>query len=401
MNPRFARMIAWSLVGLFFILAAVGLTLQAIANAPYAGTPLPALIFLVILLGVWIVTGALIVSRHPHHPVGWLLCAGLFSPAFDMLAAGYAAYDTYVFSGSLPGVELALVWLKLGSLGALGNVAFTLIILLFPDGSFPSPRWRRLAWLTVGTLLLLLPLQAVEPGPLDAAFLTDRTSPLGVSASLWVFLKPLMWAAFSILVLCYAAAVLSLVYRLDRERGDARQQVKWLILPAGLYGIFLIFLLLGTLAVNEVLLEISLPFGQLAVAGMIIAIAVAIFKYRLYDIDLIINRTLVYGALTGALALIYYLGVVFLQQLFPSASQFAIVFSTLATAALFSPLRRRIQNAIDRRFYRRKYDAQQTLAEFSLLMRDEVELERLSATLVDTVEGTLQPSRVVLWLKKV
>ena len=148
-----ARWIARLLVFFFVTYATVGLALQAITDTPFVVTGFPVLIFLVILVGMWIVTGALIISRHPRHPVGWLLCAGLFASAIDMFAAGYAAYDTYVFSGSLPGVNLALVWLKLVNLGPHGLVAFTLIVLLFPDGRFTSPGWRRVAWTTVGALL--------------------------------------------------------------------------------------------------------------------------------------------------------------------------------------------------------------------------------------------------------
>jgi hypothetical protein len=376
------------------------LTLQAISNTPYVNTGLPVLAILVILVGVWIVTGALIISRHPQHPVGWLLCAGLFSPAIDMFAAGYAAYDTYAFSGSLPGVDLALVWLKLGNLGAIGLVAFTLIILLFPDGRLPSPLWSRVSWTAVGTLLLYLPLQASEPGSADPVFLPIRINPLGVSASLWAFLKPLMWVAFSVLALCYVAALLSLLFRLGRARGDERQQIKWLIFPAWLYGIFLPLLFIGTVEGDEVILRIGLALGQLAAAGIIIAIAFAIFKYRLYDIDIIINKTLVYGALTATLALVYFMSVVLLQQIFPAESPISIVLSTLAIAALFSPLRRRIQNAIDKRFYRRKYDAQQTLTAFGVKMRDEVELDRISETLLAVVDETMQPAHASLWFRK-
>ncbi|HZD57492.1 MAG TPA: hypothetical protein VE136_12245 [Anaerolineales bacterium] len=400
MNPRTARGIAWSLVVLYIVLAAAGLTLQAVSNAPYLKTAFPVLALLVILVGGWIVTGALIISRHPQHPVGWLLCAGLFAPAIDMFAAGYAAYDTYLLSGSLPGVGLALVWLKLGNLGALGNVALTLIILFFPDGSLPSPRWRGVSRTAVGTLLLYLPLQALEPGPADPSYLPIRINPLGVSPPLWAFLKPLMWAAFSILALCYVAALLSLLFRLGRARGDERQQIKWLLLPAWLYGIFLLLYFIGLAEADEVITGIGLALAQFAVAGMIIAIAFAIFKYRLYDIDIIINKTLVYGALTATLALVYFMSVVLLQQVLPSESPISIVLSTLAIAALFSPLLRRIQNTIDRRFYRRKYDAQQTLAAFSQQMRDEVELEKLSETLLAVVDETMQPAHASLWLRE-
>ena len=410
MNSRSARAIASSLVVLYFILAPLGLALQAISNSPFAHTVIPVLIFLVGLLGVWIVTGALIISRHPRHPVGWLLCAGLFSPAIDMFAAGYAAYDTYKFPGSLlgiydsyasgwlPGVDLALVWLKLSNLGALGLVALTLIILLFPDGRLPSSRWRKVSGLAIGTLLLYLPLQALEPGPADPYFLPIRTNPLGVSASLWALLKPVMWMTFSILALCYAAGLLSLFSRLGRARGDERQQIKWLLFPAGLFGIFLPLLFIGTIEADEAILGIGITLGQIAVSGMIIAIAFAIFKYRLYDIDIIINKTLVYGSLTGMLALVYFSSVVLLQQVFPAHSQISIVLSTLTIAGLFAPLRRRIQNAIDKRFYRRKYDAQRTLAAFSAKMRDEVELERLSKTLLAVVDETMQPEHVSIWL---
>jgi hypothetical protein len=400
MNPRTARRIAWSIVVLYIILAAAGLTLQAISNAPYANTPFPVLIILMILVGVWIVTGALIISRHPQHPVGWLLCAGFFSPPIDMFSAGYAAYDTYVLSGPLPGVGLALVWLKLGNLGAIGLVALTLIILLFPDGSLPSPRWRGVSWAAVGSLLVYLPLQALEPGPADPSYLPVRSNPLGVSPSLWATLKPLMWAAFSILALCYVAALLSLLFRLGRARGDERQQVKWLLFPAWLYGIFLLLYFIGIEKADEVIMGIGLALAQLAVAGMIIAIAFAIFKYRLYDIDIIINKTLVYGALTATLAFVYFISVVLLQQVFPAESPISIVLSTLAIAALFSPLRRRIQNAIDRRFYRRRYDAQHTLTAFSEKMRDEVELEKLSEALLAVVDETMQPAHASLWFRE-
>jgi hypothetical protein len=137
-----------------------------------------------------------------------------------------------------------------------------------------------------------------------------------------------------------------------------------------------------------------------SVAGMAIATVIAMFKYRLYDIDIIINKTLVYGTLTGTLALVYFASVVLLQQLLPAESPIAIVISTLVAAALFSPLRRRIQNAIDRRFYRRKYDAQQTLAAFSVSMRDEVELDQISESLLAVVDETMQPAHATLWFRK-
>ncbi len=400
MSARTARWIAWSLVVLYVSLVTVGLTLQFLTGSTYSDIAFPILLIIIPLIGIWPAIGALIISRRPHHPVGWLLSLGLLAAAFDMFFSGYVSYGTNMFAGTLPAMPVALIWLKWSGF-PFATTAFTLMILLFPDGRPFSPFWRVVAWTALGTLFFYLPIQAVEPGPVDPFTGIFLNNPLEVSLSLWAILEPFWLVGLAMLALCNLAAVISLILRLRRARGNERQQIKWLIFPAVVYFVSVPNTAVGLLEPNAQILGIGIALVVPSVAGMVIATAFAIFKYRLYEIDLIINRTLVYGALTGALALIYYLGVVFLQQLFPSASQFSIVLSTLATAALFSPLRRRIQNAIDRRFYRRKYDAQQTLAEFSLLMRDEVELERLSATLVDTVEGTLQPSRVVLWLKKV
>jgi two-component system, NarL family, sensor kinase len=344
MNAGIARWIAWVIVIIYFVLAAAGLALQGLTHTPYAQTILPVLIILVVLVGMWIITGALIISRHPQHPVGWLLCAGMLFAAIDMFAAGYASYDTYLPPGSLPGVDLALVWLKLVVLGPHGLSVFILIILLFPDGKFPSPGWRKVAWMTVGALLLFLPLQAVEPGSVDPSFLPDRINPLGVSASMWTFFQPLMWTSFFILVLCFGAAFVSLFVRLRNSRRDVRQQVKWLIFPVGLYGIFLLLFLVGYAKSDEALVDASVAVGQLAVAGMVIAIAFAIFKYRLYDVDLILNRTLVYGALTACVIGFYVLLVGTLGTIFQAQGNLIIaLLATGLVALLFQPLREWLQ----------------------------------------------------------
>lgn len=391
---------AWSLVAAYFTLSTVGLALQALANASYTNQGVPVLTILIILVGMWPIIGALIVSRHPHHPVGWLLCASFITPSFDMFAAGYASYDHYVYPGSLPGVALALIWLTWSSF-PFATAAFTLIILLFPDGHLPSSSWRKVAWTAIAALLVYLPLRTLQPGSVDSSFDASLINSVGVSASLWDILEPLMWLSFTVLALCYAAAVFSLIARLHHARGDVRQQIKWLVFPSVLYLISLPLLILGLFEPSEVAMGIGLILGQPAIAGMVIAIAFAIFKYRLYDIDILINKTLVYGALTGALALVYFSSVILLQQIFPAESPITIVLSTLAIAALFSPLRRRIQNGIDKRFYRRKYDAQQTLAAFGMMMRDEVELERISAALLAVAEETMQPATASLWLRDV
>ncbi|MDX1415940.1 MAG: histidine kinase, partial [Candidatus Promineifilaceae bacterium] len=397
----FARWTAWFLVVAYVILAGAGLILQGLAQSSYAQTTLPVLIILVSLVGVWIVTGALIISRHPRHPVGWLLCAGfLLTAGFDMFAAGYAAYDTYAYSGSLPGVDLALVWLKLVNLGPHGLVAFTLIILLFPDGRFPAPHWRKVAWITVGTLLLFLPLQAVEPGLADPSFLPTRTNPLGISASLWVFLKPLLWTTFSILVLCYGAAFVSLIVRLRDSRGDVRQQIKWLLFPAGLYGIFLLLFIMGTAQADEAFVAFSIAIGQIALAGMVIAIAFAIFKYRLYDVDLIINRSLVYGALTLAVIAVYVLVVGALGVLFQSQSNLLIgLLATGLVAVLFQPLRERLQRGVNRLLYGERDDPFEALAQLGRQLESAVPPHNVLPMLVETIAQTLKLPYVAIHLR--
>ncbi len=391
MTQRTARWIAWLLVVFYVTLATVGLALQAITDTPFVITGLPVLILLVILVGMWLVTGALIISRHPQHPVGWLLCAGLFSSAIDMFAAGYAAYDTYVFSGSLPGVELTLIWLKLENLGPHGLVAFTLIVLLFPDGRFPSPGWRKVAWTTVGTLLFFLPLQALEPGPADPFILPMRANPLGVSASQWSLLEPMMWTAFSILVLCYGAAFVSLIVRLRNSRGDVRQQIKWLLFPVGLYGIFLLLFMIGMAIADEVIVNAGIALGQVAVAGMVIAVAFAIFKYRLYDVDLLINRTLVYGTLTACVVGLYVLTVGALGMFFQTQGNLIIaLLATGLVAFLFQPLREWLQRGVNRLIYGERDDPIEALSRLGESLETALPPEQVLPALVETIAQTLK-----------
>jgi len=399
MTRRTARWIAWFLVVFYVTLATVGLALQAITDTPYVKSGLPVLIFLVILVGMWMVTGALIISRHPQHPVGWLLCASLFSSAIDMFAAGYAAYDTYVFSGSLPGVDLTLIWLKLENLGPYGLVAFTLIVLLFPDGRFPSPGWHKVAWTTVGTLLFFLPLQALESGPADPFIFPMRANPLGVSASQWSFLKPLMWTAFFILAMCYGAAFVSLIVRLRNSRGDVRQQIKWLLFPTGLFGIYLLVFIIGMAKADEVIVNAGIALGQLAITGMVIAIAFAIFKYRLYDIDLLINRTLVYGALTACVVGLYVLAVGALGTFFQTQGNLIIaLLATGVVAALFQPLRERLQRGVNRLIYGERDDPVEALSRLGRQLEMALPPDKVLPTLVETIAQTLKLPYVAIHL---
>jgi signal transduction histidine kinase len=400
MTPRIVRWIAWFLVFAYLILAAVGLSLQGLARVPFGTVTLTIAIILVSLVGVWIVTGALIISRHPRHPVGWLLCAGLFSPALDMFSVGYAAYSAYGYADSLPGVTLALIWLKFANLAPLGLVAFTLIVLLFPDGKFLSSGWRKVAWATIGTLCLFLPLQAVEPDPVSFLFLQLGVNPLAVRPTTWVYLRPWMWVAFYILVLCYGAAFISLIIRLRKSSGDVRQQVKWLLPPAGLYGLFLLLFLLGLAQSDDAIVGLSIAVGQLAAAGIVIAIAFAIFRYRLYEIDIIINRTLVYSALTAIVVAIYVVIVGVVGTFFHAQGNLLItLLATGLIAVLFQPLRERLQRAVNRLIYGERDDPVEALSRLGKQMEVALPSDQVLPVLVKTIAQSLRLPYVGITLK--
>jgi hypothetical protein len=209
-----------------------------------------------------------------------------------------------------------------------------------------------------------------------------------------------MWITFAALYLCAIAATLSLLVRIRRGPPAARRQIQWLLPPAAAFGAGVPLILLGEHGPNRALFGLGGILHMVAVSGLVLATAFGVFRYRLYDLDIIIRRTLAYSMLTGALGLVYYASVALLQPVFPTQSQLTTVVSTLAIAALFSPLRRRIQNVIDRRFFRRKYDAALILARFSAEMRDQVDLDRLAQTLTATVRDALQPSDLSVWLRK-
>jgi len=405
-NLLLARRLGWVLLLVFGILTTAGMILQGVAGAFYAQTEPAVLIGLLVLVFFWLVTGALIISHHPRNPVGWLLFASFFDGAGTMFSAGIIAFDTFIYSGTFPGVNLALLWLKLDNTGAIGFAAITFLILLFPDGKLPSPGWRKLAWTVVITLCLFIPIQSLEPGPADAVFLPERLNPYGTSPALWVFLKPFLWGCILILVLCYWGAFASLIARLRLSKGDPRQQVKWLLFPVGLYGVGTIPFCAGLLFAQPELLDLALVIQQFAIAGLVVAIAIAVFRYRLYDLGLIVRRTLQYTLLTAILGGLYFIGIILTQRgLYglnaQAESPAAIVVTTLLLSLLFNPLRIRIQEWIDRRFYRAKYNAEKALQDFSRAARDEVDIAILTDRLFQVVGETMAPARIslLLWTK--
>jgi hypothetical protein len=349
--------------------------------------------------------GVMIASRRPRNPIGWLcLTIGLlwmFSGALDY-------YDVYSIAspGSLPfPLTVAWVnnWLWVPSVGLMGTYVF----LLFPDGRLPSRRWRPLAWIC-GVVIASVGIGvAFGPGPLQD---------LGGIQNPFVVLRPWMmpafWAILPLLPLCMLASALSLVMRYRHSGGVERQQIKWIAFSASVVAVVYLIAMIASLVfpadswstVGPVWwLNLLTYAALLSFVAIPIAVGIAVLKYRLYDIDVIINRALVYGSLTAMLVALYFGGIVVLQRLFVlltgQQSTLAVVASTLLIAALFTPLRRRIQSFIDRRFYRNKYDARKTLEAFSARLRDETDLQAVSDDLVGVVRETMQPAHASLWLR--
>jgi hypothetical protein len=291
------------------------------------------------------------------------------------------------------------VWLSLW-IPVPALISATFFCLLFPDGRPPSNRWRWVGWLAVvGGVLLMLGL-SLTPGTLDERNYPGARNPVGVEGT-GPLLEGITTVGTGLALFALLFAVVSMMMRFRRSIGVERQQLKWVVYAgaAAAGGFALTLFLSGPLA-NAVFAAAFLAF-----IGVPVAAGVAIMRYRLYEIDLIINRTLVYSALTATLAAVYFGGVATIQTIFPALTgqeqqpQLAIVVSTLVIAALFSPLRRRIQSFIDRRFYRRKYDAAKTLEAFSTRLRNETDLEALNNELVGVVRETMQPAHVSLWLR--
>ncbi len=351
--------------------------------------------------------GALIASRRPKNPIGWIcLAVGVFW----MLAITSGAYTLYGLRVATPGsVPFPAA---IGSLGeelgpASAGLIGTYLILLFPNGRLPSRRWRPLAWLSGAVIVLMSVGGVLAPGKLED--LRGVRNPFGLERYPWV--GDVGQSVVLLLPLCILASVASLVLRFLRSGGEERAQIKWLAFAASILGVgFSSFVILGFFTVEDPTAGPDPLWGNLfedavtmSFAGVPVAVGVAVLRYRLYDIDLLINRALVYGPLTATLALFYVGGVVGLQYVFRGLtgqeSTLAVVASTLAIAAVFNPLRRRVQGFVDRRFYRRKYDAAKTLAAFNARLREETDLETLSEYLVGVARESVQPEHVSLWLR--
>ena len=371
------------------------------ANAPF--------IFLATALGFSLV-GALVAFRRPTNPIGWIsLAAGLALALFN--ASGeYAIYAYVSQPGSLPGASVAAwlrEWVWVPCIGLVGIY----LVLLFPHGRLLSSRWRAVAGLAFVALIFWVLSKALLSGPLSETPGVAIANPFGIEEAREALVLVGI-IGYSLVPLCFVASAISMILRFRRSRGIERQQLKWFVSAAALLAVTFSATAVASL-VNEVLpgqsepplaLKVAQDITIVTFAGLPIAAGIAILRYRLYDIDVLINRTLVYSALSATLALIYFGGVTATQVIFQALTgqeqqpQLAIVVSTLAIAALFNPIRRRHQAFIDRRFYRNKYDARKTLEAFSAKLRDETDLDALSDDLVGVVRETMQPAHISLWL---
>jgi hypothetical protein len=399
MSYRTAAWLAWAVWVLTIALTALALLLLAL-NLSHPNVHIYDYWFDNTTIVITVTVGAIVASRRPENPVGWLLCITGLVVGISHFGAQYAIYALLAQPDSLPAGE-AFAWIETWILPIMiGLGVFT--YLLFPTGRLPSRRWRWLGWLTVAFVFVGAISGAFTSGPLDG--LGPLRNPLGIEG----FTNGYKAVLYPMAPFLYAASALSVFVRLRRATGVERQQIKWFAYTAGATAIAIVLRIIIVAADAPLWVERA-EFAVFTVAGTAntISIGIAILKYRLYDIDIIINRTLVYASLTATLAVVYFGSVTATQALFRALTgqeqlpQLVIVASTLVIAALFTPLRRRIQSFIDRRFYRSKYDARRTLETFSATLRNETNLEALRGDLIEVVRETMQPAHVSLWLRPV
>jgi len=352
-------------------------------------------------------TGLLILRRQPRNTIGWILQGIGFVWGLGALADSYASYGLLHNPGSLPGPDVAAalsegIWAP--AVGLMG----TFLILLYPDGHLPSPRWRPVAWLSAVTMLVVFLAVDLGPGQLEESAVPTMANPLGVESAERV-LFVVLTIFVPLLAVCIVACAVALVRRFRHSHGIERLQLKWLTtggaVVAFLYLVSILVSLVPAVSSGDqerdwiVVLQ---GVSELSFILLPLAIGLAVLRYRLYDVDVVINRALVYGALTATLGLVYLLSVLLLQIVLSpltDQSDLAVAAATLGVAALFRPARARIQGVVDRRFYRARYDAARTVEAFTGRLRQDVDLESVSTDLRGVVGETVQPVHVSLWLR--
>jgi hypothetical protein len=344
------------------------------------------------------IVGALIASRNPRHRIGWIYLTIAFCYGMVGFFAQYAVYTLIVRPGALPFGGAASIFGQT-FWGPGLTLILTYALLLFPTGHVPSRGWRIASWLSVVPLLSFVLMTVWFWQFRGRAFFEnpDRFSP---TSNQW-FLSVIYAATFPFLLFCGLLGVLSLIYRYRHSDLSERLQLKWFVYASVMFFIAL----LANQELSNIYKESHWPDYLMLplVPAIPVAAGIAILRYHLFDIDVIIRRTLLYAVLTTTLAIVYFGGVIVMQSLLRLAtgatSPLVLVISTLVIAALFSPLRRRLQERIDFRFYRRKYDSVHAVEAFANTLRDEVDLERMTGDLMQVVDNTVQPESVSLWIR--
>ena len=383
---------AWALWALIMLGLAASLWLEVLLRRAGRADPLDTAVGPTVAMVSAATVGAILAGRRPRHPVGWLLLAFALSLSVNGVAGGYAPYGLQVRPGALPAAAWVAMYYPATAL--VGLILLGFVLLLTPTGSPPSPRWRWWAWLMAGAPTVLLLVMPLAPRPPDWRYQgVDNPfdlrpfegTPLGTYQ-----------AALAVSVLAVLAGAGSLVVRFRRARGTERQQLRWVVLAAALTGMGMLASVVLVAAGNQVL--VGWVTG-ICTALLPLATGAAVLRYRLYDLDRIISRTLAYGLLTLLLGGGYAAVILGLGQLLGRDSSLAVAAATLAVAALFHPVRRRIQAGVDRRFNRRRHDAAQKIAAFSDHLREQVDLDTLTAELLGVVDQTMQPTQASLWLR--
>jgi hypothetical protein len=390
--PRAGVWLVWAVSGL-------GVTLGVLAfvyGALNYGS-LDAVLTRVALQALWAISfplvGAVIATHRPRNPLGWIFLVIGISEGLVVFGYEYASYVFRTAPGTAPGGGLA-VWVAQWAWAPGLGLLLTFVPLLFPDGRLPSRRWRPVAWLSAIPIVVIPLSTAVAlwswrgPALLDPNNVSQGMQDLGV----------LNFVPYILMMACGLACLGALLLRFRRAHGIERQQLKWLLFASAVTIAILLVVQPGTSSQWELGMLLVLPFFP----AVPVAAGVAILRYRLYEIDRLINRTLVYGLLTAVLGLGYAAGsLIFILVVGVGSGppSWLVAAATLAAAAVFRPARRRIQAAVDRRFNRRRYNAAKTIEAFSARLRDEVDLDTLSAELLAIVDQTTEPTRASLWLR--
>jgi hypothetical protein len=392
MSGRAGPWLAWGLWALTVPTTVLTLFLASL-NEPSSSSWDKVLLPVVIL--AFSTVGALVGSYRPENAIGWLFLSGALLWIVGELTLEYGVYALVTDPGVLPaGVWAA--WFGAWARGIGWFLIVTFLLLLFPAGRLPSPRWRPVLWGAVGFVVLFTISSWLSPQTNEVR-ITSVSNPWGLEYESMGLLYGLLNITFPLLIVACGIAV---IVRFRRSRGDERQQLKWFAYAVAVMTV--VFVIWFSLALTGLVAPSSVMY-DVPLIGLPVATGIAILKHRLYDIDVLINRTLVYGSLTAALVALYFGAIVVLQRAFVlltgQQSTVAVVASTLLIAAMFTPLKRRIQGFIDRSFYRSKYDSRKTLEAFSARLRDETDLKAVSDDLVGVVRDTMQPAHVSLWLR--